>query len=415
MTLQISQRVLDLGEKARQGLAEQFARIDAIAEENTARVLSAFQKHRVAEGYFAGTTGYGYDDLGRDQLDQIYADLFGTEAALVRIQFVNGTHAITCALFGALKAGDVLLSAVGAPYDTLMGAIGTADKGHGSLRDYGVEYRQVELKDDCPDLEGLARAAAERGEPVRIYACGGDGTLNEAVAGAAGFGNAAVTHYPMGSGNDFLRMFGPDACRFYDLRALLDAPQAPVDLIECNGRLALNVCSVGFDARIGLGAADFKKLPLVSGPLAYQLSAVRTIVQGIHRPYRVTIDGERLPGEAFTLICACNGRYYGGGFNPCPDAVPDDGLLDFVVVPAVSRLTILTLIGKYAKGGAGDIPRILLRRGREMHVACERADRINLDGEELVDSELSVRVSAKKVNFFFPEGTHWIPEKRVRN
>ena len=76
----------------------------------------------------------------------------------------------------------------------------------------------------------------------------------------------AVTHYPMGSGNDFLRMFGPDACRFYDLRALLDAPQAPVDLIECNGRLALNVCSVGFDARIGLGAADFKKLPLVSGP-----------------------------------------------------------------------------------------------------------------------------------------------------
>lgn len=261
----------------------------------------------------------------------------------------------------------------------------------------------------------LARAAAERGEPVRIYACGGDGTLNEAVAGAAGFGNAAVTHYPMGSGNDFLRMFGPDACRFYDLRALLDAPQAPVDLIECNGRLALNVCSVGFDARIGFGAADFKKLPLVSGPLAYQLSAVRTIVQGIHRPYRVTIDGERLPGEAFTLICACNGRYYGGGFNPCPDAVPDDGLLDFVVVPAVSRLTILTLIGKYAKGGAGEIPRIILRRGREMHVACERADRINLDGEEMVDSELSVRVSAKKVNFFFPEGTHWIPEKRVRN
>ena len=161
MTLQISQRVLDLGEKARQGLAEQFARIDAIAEENTARVLSAFQKHRVAEGYFAGTTGYGYDDLGRDQLDQIYADLFGTEAALVRIQFVNGTHAITAALFGALKAGDVLLSAVGAPYDTLLGAIGVVDKGPGSLKDYGVEYRQVDLLDNQPDLEGMARAAAD--------------------------------------------------------------------------------------------------------------------------------------------------------------------------------------------------------------------------------------------------------------
>ena len=106
------------GEKARQGLAEQFARIDAIAEENTARVLSAFQKHRVAEGYFAGTTGYGYDDLGRDQLDQIYADLFGTEAALVRIQFVNGTHAITCALFRGAEGGDVLPVRGGGPYDT---------------------------------------------------------------------------------------------------------------------------------------------------------------------------------------------------------------------------------------------------------------------------------------------------------
>ena len=143
MPLQISDKVKVLGYQAQSELTEEFARIDAVAQENTARVLAAFQKHRVAEGYFAGTTGYGYDDLGRDKLDEIYADLFGTEAALVRIQFVNGTHAIACALFGALKAGDVLVSAVGAPYDTLLGVIGQGDKGHGSLKDYGVEYRQV--------------------------------------------------------------------------------------------------------------------------------------------------------------------------------------------------------------------------------------------------------------------------------
>ena len=112
MTLQINDRVRALGEQAQRELAPQFARIDGVAEENTARVLSAFQKHRVAEGYFAGTTGYGYDDLGRDKLDEIYAELFGTESALVRIQFVNGTHAIAAALFGALRAGDVLVSAV---------------------------------------------------------------------------------------------------------------------------------------------------------------------------------------------------------------------------------------------------------------------------------------------------------------
>lgn len=161
MTLQINDRVAALGSQAQGQLAEEFARIDAIAQENTTRVLSAFQEHRVADGYFAGTTGYGYDDLGRDQLDKIYADLFGTEAALVRIQFVNGTHAIACALFGALKAGDVLLSAVGAPYDTLLGVVGAVDKGPVSLKDYGVEYRQVELLDNKPDLEGMARAAAD--------------------------------------------------------------------------------------------------------------------------------------------------------------------------------------------------------------------------------------------------------------
>ena len=161
MSLQISEKVRELGRQAQEELKDQFARIDAIAEENAARVLDAFQTHRVADAYFAGTTGYGYDDLGRDKLDEIYAQIFGTEAALVRIQFVNGTHAIAAALYGCLKAGDVLVSAVGAPYDTLLGVIGAVDKGHGSLKDYGIEYRQVELLDNKPDLEGMAKAAAD--------------------------------------------------------------------------------------------------------------------------------------------------------------------------------------------------------------------------------------------------------------
>ena len=253
----------------------------------------------------------------------------------------------------------------------------------------------------------LVRGAAEEGEPLRVYACGGDGTLNEAVNGAAGYGHVAVTHYPMGSGNDFLRMFGPDACRFYDLRELLDGPQAPMDLIDCNGRLALNVCSVGFDARIGLGAADFKKLPLVTGIMAYQLSALRTIIQGIHRPYRVAVDGEEVPGEAFTLICACNGRYYGGGFNPSPDAMPDDGLLNFLIIPAVSRFTVLALIQKFARGEAGEIPGVILRQGRELRVTCDRMSMLNLDGERVDDTELVARLSERKVNFIYPAGAAW--------
>ena len=160
--LQISEKVRALADQAQREVAPYFARIDAVAEENTRKVLGAFQHRRVAEGYFAGTTGYGYDDVGRDQLDAIYADIFGAEDALVRIQFVNGTHAITCALFGVLRPGDILVSAVGAPYDTLLGVIGVVDKGPGSLKEYGIGYRQVDLTaEDKPDIPGMAEAVRD--------------------------------------------------------------------------------------------------------------------------------------------------------------------------------------------------------------------------------------------------------------
>jgi cystathionine beta-lyase family protein involved in aluminum resistance len=161
LKLEISSQVMELAKQAQADVQAMFAQVEEIAEENTQKVLAAFQKHRVQESDFVGTTGYGYDDIGRDKLDAVYADLFGAEAGLVRLQFVNGTHAITCALFGCLKAGDVLVSAVGAPYDTLLGAIGAVDKGHGSLKDYGVEYRQVDLKNNAPDKEGLAQAVKD--------------------------------------------------------------------------------------------------------------------------------------------------------------------------------------------------------------------------------------------------------------
>ncbi|HJB80862.1 MAG TPA: diacylglycerol kinase family lipid kinase [Candidatus Flavonifractor intestinigallinarum] len=253
----------------------------------------------------------------------------------------------------------------------------------------------------------LVEEAARQGDELRVYACGGDGTLNEVVNGAAGRDHVAVTHCPMGSGNDFLRIFGQDAGRFWQLDQLLDAPQTAMDLIECNGRYALNVCSVGFDARICFGAAYFKKLPLVSGTAAYQLSALRTIIRGIHLPYQVEIDRETMPGERFTLLCACNGRYYGGGFNPSPTAMPDDGALDFIVIPAVSRFTVLALIKKFARGEIGEIPQAILRRGRTMNVICDRKTAVNVDGELVEGTDLSIRLSDQKVQFFYPAGATW--------
>ena len=125
----IKPEVYSMAERAMARVKPQFEKIDAVAEANTRRVMEAFQDNRVSDSCFAGTTGYGYDDLGRDTLDKIYAQIFGTEAALVRIGFVNGTHALTAAMFALAKPGDVILAATGMPYDTLRSAIGKRPAG----------------------------------------------------------------------------------------------------------------------------------------------------------------------------------------------------------------------------------------------------------------------------------------------
>lgn len=142
-------------------LAGRFAEIDRVARANTRRVLEAFQEYRVSEPCFAGTTGYGYDDLGRETLEKVWARVFGAESALVRVNFVNGTHAIATALFSALRPGDTLLSVMGAPYDTLRTAIGISGSVHGSLEFYGIGYAQVDTLSGGPDMEAIGRAAAE--------------------------------------------------------------------------------------------------------------------------------------------------------------------------------------------------------------------------------------------------------------
>lgn len=155
----IPQSVRDLARECEARLKDRFAAIDAVSEECTGRVMDAFQEFRVSESCFAGTTGYGYDDLGRETLDKVWARVFGAEKALVRINFVNGTHAIASALFSALKPGDTLLSTMGAPYDTLRTAIGISGDAFGSLRFYGINYHQVDALNGGPDYESLRRAA----------------------------------------------------------------------------------------------------------------------------------------------------------------------------------------------------------------------------------------------------------------
>lgn len=158
----IKPQVYDMARDAETEIRSVFERIDRIAEKNTVKVMQAFQDNRVSEACFAGTTGYGYDDLGREVLDKVYAQVFKTEAALVRIGFVNGTHALSTALFSMLKPGDTLLSVTGLPYDTLRNAIGIEGNLHGSLKFYGINYAQVDMKNGNPNIEAIKRAAAEK-------------------------------------------------------------------------------------------------------------------------------------------------------------------------------------------------------------------------------------------------------------
>ena len=249
----------------------------------------------------------------------------------------------------------------------------------------------------------IAREAAESGESYRIYACGGDGTLNEVVNGAAGFPNVSVTVFSGGSGNDFARMFSePDA--FKSLERLLDAEEVEFDLIKCNENYSLNICSVGLDARIGHDVASYKRIPLLSGFRAYAVSTVVNVIRGISEHYVVEVNGERFDGQQ-TLICACNGRFYGGGFCPVPHADPTDGKLEVLLIRDVSRLKVAQVVGAYKNGKYADYPDIIRYfRADHVRILCDKPTGINLDGEKREAEIIDIRIADEKLRFFYPKG-----------
>jgi len=246
------------------------------------------------------------------------------------------------------------------------------------------------------------------GAPLRVYACGGDGTLNECVNGAAGRPNVALTHYPMGTGNDFCRIFGAGAERFKNFELLIDGEESGLDLISCNGRYSINICSVGIDARIGTDVHKYSHLPFISGHRAYIFSTLVNFIKGISRPLRIRLDDTVLEGD-FSLICVCNGRYYGGGFNPMPDAEPDDGMLDFLIIKKVSRLAFVKLIGKFKNGRYKELPEeyVTYRRGRALRVESSEKIIINIDGEMQEGNFADFIVEPSTLSFFYPPDTHW--------
>ena len=265
-----------------------------------------------------------------------------------------------------------------------------------------LQYR-IQISQAPGDCRRLARAAAETGREFKIYACGGDGTLNEVADGAAGFDNVSVTVFSGGSGNDFVKLFDEPKA-FFDLERLLDSQEVTFDMIRCNDTKALNICSVGLDARIGTDVSRYKRLPFLHGFKAYAASTVVNLCKGIAEHYVVEIDGETIDGE-FTFVCACNGRFYGGGFNPVPEADPTDGLLDVLLVDKVNLAQVPGIIGKYKNGRYRELPQLVRHyKTRGLKISCDKEVPVNVDGEALYAKTVEFAIAREKLRFFYPRG-----------
>ena len=252
----------------------------------------------------------------------------------------------------------------------------------------------------------LTRRLCDSGEELRFYACGGDGTVNEVANGVIGYDNAAMTVIPVGTGNDFLKNFGGAAPLFADAENLWDGPQFPMDAIDVNGRIALTIACSGIDARVAADVHKYSESPLLDGKTSYIASlAVNFLFKGIASHWTVTLDDEVIEDD-FSLVSVCNGRYYGGGFMPVAEARMDDGVLNTLVVKKVSRVTFARFVGPYSKGEYSKFPEYAhCSTPQVIRIHSEKPDIVTcLDGECMTNSDVTIRLSEKKLNFFGPEG-----------
>ena len=252
----------------------------------------------------------------------------------------------------------------------------------------------------------LARRLCDSGEELRFYACGGDGTVNEVANGVIGYDNAAMIVIPVGTGNDFLKNFGGAAPLFADAENLWDGPQFPMDAIDVNGRIALTIACSGIDARVAADVHKYSESPLLDGKTSYIASlAVNFLFKGIASHWTVTLDDEVIEDD-FSLVSVCNGRYYGGGFMPVAEARMDDGVLNTLVVKKVSRVTFARFVGPYSKGEYSKFPEYAhCSTPQVIRIHSEKPDIVTcLDGECMTNSDVTIRLSEKKLNFFGPEG-----------
>ena len=248
-----------------------------------------------------------------------------------------------------------------------------------------------------------ARAEAETGDEVRIFACGGDGTSFEVLNGIVGYKNASIGVIPIGSANDFIKYFGFDSKKaFLDIENQKNGKLIPVDIIKAGDKYCMNQCCAGLDAQVADSMKDFKRLPFVSGSMSYNLAVVKAFLGKIGINMKVTADGEILKeGSVLFAICA-NARVYGGGYISAPNAEISDGMLDCVTIDTVKKLQVPGLLPVYKKGKHEGLDVCTMGRCKTFKFEADREIPVSLDGEIIHTDKFECEIVEKGINFALP-------------
>lgn len=292
----------------------------------------------------------------------------------------------------------------GKAFETVMPKIkeATAEK--------NMDYK-VYVSKSSQDTHDYCKKIGESGEKTRIYACGGDGTIYDIVNAIYGYNNIEFAAVPLGSGNDFIRLFGTKE-QFADIGAQLDGTAIKIDAIKCGDRIAVNQCSMGFDAEVCSKQADFKKIPWLTGESAYTASLVYCLKSKTSNRFTVTIDDGEPITDNFVFAFCGNSRFYGGGYQAAPYAVPDDGLLDFSIVRAMKLPRLITQIGNYKKGRHFKWPETTYVRGKKMTIHSDTPASVNVDGECDLVTDSTFEIIPSAFSFVIPTTSSYIEDRK---
>lgn len=257
---------------------------------------------------------------------------------------------------------------------------------------------------------------AAHADPVRFYACGGDGTLNETVNGVVGFPQASLGCYPCGSGNDFVKYYGGKKY-FLDLKAQLEAEEEEIDLIRVGNKYAINAAHFGFDSCVAQIMMNVRRKKIIGGKNAYTTGIVVALMKAMRNKCRVTVDGELLNPRGTILLCTVtNGQYVGGSFRCAPRSVNRDGLLEVCLVEPVSHFKFMSLMNYYKEGTHLDDPKfekvLTYRRGKKIEVEAPEGFVYAFDGELIRQNKFTVEVAPHAIRFAVPKGARPIVDPK---